>query len=296
MSYEINKQALNLLNKQDWFKAQTLFFENAKKHPSYQTYNNLGYYLISEGLTCKNGKVRNALNLGLNYLKKSANMKKTLVNCFATIDAIDHLLNINKKNKNELCQYVCEYLKEMLSVEHSDKIHYNYLRFLYIWSPENDEIGDSIRNIVKDNPFSEAVSLYFELVLRKGMIKEALEIISNFPQYLDEIDLLMFYTKFEMYEQGYVLCEKVFNSYSLNEFIVSAMIQCCIAVENFELAKKYSDEFLKVGISKRRSKRRFEPLISSTSRRKQYISEYKNVPPALNQCAYFGCPMHNTEW
>lgn len=296
LPFEINRQALDFLDKQEWLKAQILLFENAKKHPSYQTYNNLGYYLISEGLIRKNGKVRNALILGLNYLKKSANIKKTSINCFATIQSTDYLLRCKKANKNELCKYVCESLKQSLSLEYSYEIHYNYLRFLYIWQPDNNEILYEIRRIVKNKAFEESVSLYFELTRRKGLIEEALEIIRKFPQYLDEIDLLMFYTKFEMYEKGYALCETVFNSYSLNEFIVSAMVQCCVFVKDFELAEKYSIEFLNNSFLNKKSRSYIKTMLSSPNGRKKTISEYKHIPPAIIKCSYFGCPQHNTEW
>ena len=41
-----NQAALDALAKQNFAEAQALFFENARKNPSYQTFNNLGYYLI----------------------------------------------------------------------------------------------------------------------------------------------------------------------------------------------------------------------------------------------------------
>lgn len=296
LSFEINKQALCFLSNQDWTQAQNLFFENARKHPSYQTYNNLGYYLISEGLECKNGKVRNALKLGMNYLKKSANIKNTSINCFAMIQATEYLLRNKKANKDEACKCICESLKQRLSLEYSHEIHYNYLRFLYIGLSNDDEILYEIRKLVKDNAFEESVSLYFELARRKGLVEEAFEIISSFPQHLDELDFLMFYTKFEMYEKGYALCEKIFDFYSLDEFIVSAMIQCCVSVGDFDSAQKYSTEFLNNVFWRKESRSYFEKIISSTNGRKQMISEYKHIPPAITQCSYFGCPHHNTEW
>ena len=69
---EINQAALENLKKQDWQSAQKLFFENARKNPSHKTYNNLGVFLITEGLTCRNGTSRNATKLGLKYLLKAA--------------------------------------------------------------------------------------------------------------------------------------------------------------------------------------------------------------------------------
>ena len=76
MNYiDTNERALNLLSKENFIQAQKLFFKNAKSTQSHETYNNLGWYLYTEGLECKNGKVRNAEKLGLHYLLKAKKNK-----------------------------------------------------------------------------------------------------------------------------------------------------------------------------------------------------------------------------
>ena len=92
MVRKINQDALRSLASQEWLVAQRLFFKNAKENSSYQTYNNLGYFLITEGLTCKNGIVRNAWKLGWKYLLKAFEMKKTQVGAQAMGVAIDYKL------------------------------------------------------------------------------------------------------------------------------------------------------------------------------------------------------------
>lgn len=85
---EINKKALLELDSGNWKEAQKLFFENAKNNPSHETLNNLGYYLCTEGLTCVNGKVRDAGILGMNYLIKASKMKNSVKNFCAIATAI----------------------------------------------------------------------------------------------------------------------------------------------------------------------------------------------------------------
>ena len=57
MVNKINRSALDELSKHNWKIAQKMLFDNAKKHPCHETFNNLGYYLCTEGLECKNNKV-----------------------------------------------------------------------------------------------------------------------------------------------------------------------------------------------------------------------------------------------
>ena len=66
-----NQEALQALEDLNYSVAQACFFENAKRVPCHETFNNLGYYLITEGLWCKNNNARNALALGLKYLLKA---------------------------------------------------------------------------------------------------------------------------------------------------------------------------------------------------------------------------------
>ena len=98
---EINEKALAFLANQDWKTAQELFYENARKFPSHKTYNNLGFFLIREGLLCKNGTQRNALKLGLKYLEKASKFEESSVNCVAMVEAIVFELRSCSKEAEE---------------------------------------------------------------------------------------------------------------------------------------------------------------------------------------------------
>ena len=71
---------MECLSKQDFAGAQKLFFDNARTAPSHETYNNLGYFLCTEGLECRSGKTRYAGKLGFSYLLKAEKLKCTSVN------------------------------------------------------------------------------------------------------------------------------------------------------------------------------------------------------------------------
>lgn len=77
---ERNAAAMECLSKQDFAGAQKLFFDNAMTAPSHETYNNLGYFLCTEGLECRSGKTRYAGKLGFSYLLKAEKLKCTSVN------------------------------------------------------------------------------------------------------------------------------------------------------------------------------------------------------------------------
>ena len=129
---EINETALDLLSKQDFTNAQNLFFKNAKENPSHETYNNLGYYLVSEGLICKNGTFRNAYKLGIKYLLKAANLKDSVVNLCALAKAIDYELRIVPKSRKEaLYQQSYKYLNKAIEIEFSDELKYNCVRLMF---------------------------------------------------------------------------------------------------------------------------------------------------------------------
>lgn len=300
LPYEINKKALDCLSKQNWIEAQFYFFENAQQHPSYQTYNNLGYYLISEGLTCKNGKTRNALNLGINYLIKSVDIKKTPVNLSAIVKSIDYQLRAGKTKKASLYSYACNCLKESLNLEFSYETMYNYLRFLYLADPENENLLEGIRDTVQHYESQETVSLYFEILKTKGLIEEAIECIDKYKAFLDDVDLLMFYSKMKQYEEGYKLCDSIYNFYSADKFIFSAIIECCIGTSNVDKASKYINDFfedLEDHSSKKQwSKYVFRDIEKTTYYRRRLILRYKYTPPIVDRCCYFGCPVHMTDW
>ena len=128
-----NQKALESLAKRDWNSAQKLLFKNANLFKSYKTYNNLGYYLVTEGLICKDGRFLNAYNRGMKYLLKSAEIKSSAQNAFAIVSALNSKIeHVSSRKRAKILQEVIWWLKKGLSIENSKEMHYNLLRFLYL--------------------------------------------------------------------------------------------------------------------------------------------------------------------
>lgn len=127
---KINQDALELLARQQWLEAQRLLFENARKNPSYQTHNNLGYFLITEGLALKNGNARCAYKYGENYLLSAIKMQENPISYCAlavlTGYRLRRALITSKKKSAELYKLQYEYFTRAEKLCPSDReIRYN---------------------------------------------------------------------------------------------------------------------------------------------------------------------------
>ena len=299
---EINKKALEFLSKQNWEKAQQLFFFNAKKNPSHETYNNLGFYLVTEGLLCRNGKTRNALKLGTKYLLKAECKKTSIVNTCAIVKAIDYSLRDMPEDKEALYKRAGEYIKKALTESYSDVLQYNFLRFSYLTNQYNTNLISLTRDLVKRNPCTESASLYFELCRANNLIYEGLECIENYGIFLDDIELIMFYSKVGLYERGYSLCDGICKQYSIDEFVASAIIECCLNTDRLTEAEIYTNKIKEAeNCTNFLNKEEwcgevFGNLMKNDKHRKIRIDTYRSCPPLIDLCCYFGCSIHKTTW
>ena len=300
---EINENALNCLKSQKWKEAQENFFENAKKNPSHQTYNNLGYFLINEGIECKNGKVRNAQKLGVKYLNRAAGIKETQINLCAIAKAYEYeLLSFSVKTREELLQKSSQCLKKALEINYSPVIDYNYIRSLYLMNPRDNTLLEKTRKLLTNYVSNESVSLYLELLCNHLLLDEGIRCIEQYKKYLNEIDMLMFFTRLELYDRAYPLCKEVCEHFSPNKYIASAIIESCMNTCHFEQARIYAkqikdleDDFYYKGKGVW-TRKLFDNMVSSDELRKNLISQYFMLPPFVDSCCYFGCSVHGTEW
>ena len=303
MPKNINKKALDALAKQDWKNAQNLFFYNAKNNPSHKTYNNLGYFLITEGLLCANGKTRSALKLGTKYLIKASNIGHSLLNSYAIAKSIDYQLRSAKNNeKKALYAQAYDCFKSTLSTEYSNELQYNLLRFSYLLNPHNKEVILQVKRLVQTFACQESITLYLEILRSNSLINEGLECIKEYYDFLDEIELLMFYTKYGFFEKGYALCQSIYDLYDFDEFITSAIVECCISTNHTEDIRKYSNRVTELNTETRFSiKNKWYIKVFDTSEdgayyRKEIINKYHSYPPFIDSCCYFGCSLHSTAW
>ena len=288
-SKKTNSEALRALAEQQWGKVQMLLFANARYFPSHQTYNNLGFYLITEGLLCKNGKVRNALELGMKYLLKAEKIKFSSINANAIAKAIDLQLRKKHNNKETLCREALNHLKNAIAVNFSNELRYNFLRFSYLLNPKDASLIHQAKELQASFSSQETVSLYFEILRQNARISEGTDLISNYGHWIDDTDKLMFYAKCKLYEQGYELCDSIYKQYSMDEFLISAIIECCLNTGHSAEADMYISKLQYDG-------ELFDVHIESSLERKNIIEKFISNQPLFDSCCYFGCHFHKTPW
>lgn len=300
---DTNKKALEFLTNRDWHSAQKLLFENASRYKSHNSYNNLGYYLVTEGMICKDGKFLNTYNLGMKYLLKAAQIKDSATNAFAIVSALNYKIrNSSSRKKTEICDEAIKWLKKGLSIKNSKEMRYNLLRFLYLTDPKREELIRLSEDVVKDFLCEESISLRLEILRTNRQKVAGLECIEKHRELLDEIDLLMFYTTVGLYEMGFALCESVCLKFSIDKYIASAMIECCVKTNHLNEAEIYAsviqenDSYVQYEGKKNWCSKVFGDSSRTKNYRQKMISDYCMTPPFITECCYFGCDMHNTPW
>lgn len=292
-----NEKALRCLMTQRWEEAQRLFFENVQEFPSHKTYNNLGNYLIDEGYVCENGKIKNAQELGLMYLLKAAEMEEDPVNLCTIAKAYDYeLRTADESQRDSLYIQSYRYLEQAIRIEESNEIQYNYIRICCLLNMDDETILESARKLIEHYICNESISLYLEILRRHFKIEEGVLCIEKYREYLTEMDILMFYTTFELYEEGYQLCENVFAEFSSDQYIASAIIECCINTQHFKEAELYASCIRDVEENKQWCNRILKNMDTSDSYRRKLIENCRMLPPFQSVCGYYGCPIHGTKW
>lgn len=300
---EINAHALKCLNSQRWKEAQKKFFENAKKNPCHETYNNLGYFLINEGIECENGKVRNAQKLGVKYLMRAAEIKETQINLCAIAKAYEYeLMTSSPQNREILFQESSQCLKKALEINYSPVIDYNYIRCLHLINSKDESLLEKTRKLLTNYVSYESVLLYLEMLCNHFLLDEGIRCIEQYGNYLNDIDILMFFVKFEMYDRAYPLCKAVCEQFSPDKYIASAIIESCINTCHFEQARLYAKQISELEEDFWYKGKEvwieevFDNMESSDESRKKLISKHSLSPPSIDFCCYFGCSVHGMEW
>ena len=111
-----NALALAKLSEGNELAAQALFRKNAKNSPCCLSLNNMGVYYSQYGMILKNGRIRSAKKIGLNYLLKASLYETDWRNCISTATALLESQNV-------------ELAYQFLSKAYTQKIDY---LFLYI--------------------------------------------------------------------------------------------------------------------------------------------------------------------
>jgi len=301
---KMNQAAFEAFEKQNWEKAQELLYKNIKQNPCHQTFNNLGYFLATEGLVCKNGKYRSAVKLGLHYLKKASEYGCSENCTYAQLYVIDR--SMGTLSHCDCKNYIKEWQKlieKQQAIKNSPELQYNLLRLRVLRGESPSDIYKEIQKLVAEYAVEESVELYLEVLRKMSFIEEGKQCISQYGALLDEVDLLIFYSSVNLYYEGVHLCDSVLKKYAMDSVLASALIECCVNTEQFDKAIEYARIIRENQGSYSYNGASdwcdlvFEDLRHSSSFRKKLITDYFYIPQAIiPHCCYFGCEVHHTPW
>lgn len=296
---KINSAALDNLSKQNFAEAQSLFFENARNTPSHETYNNLGYFLCTEGLECKNGRVRNADKLGLSYLLKAEKLNTTSVNQSNIAGELEkqRAFEFSKTGIDaaEICNEALRHAETAVRLKYSNELEYNRLRFLFLCDKRKIDVLNGMKELVCRFENDDAVEFLLNLYCLHSEFNNCLRLISEYRDRLDAYCLLSLYCRCGDFDSGAALCVKVYEQFVPDDTIVAMMAECLIntgeysradmlRVELENNAPEYcdTDKFLTV----------VKMAFNSSEYRKTVIQNYCYRPGYMVQCGYFGCKIH----
>lgn len=299
---EMNHKALNELSMQNQAETQKLLFENAKKNPCHETFNNLGYYLCTEGLMCSNRRFRKADNLGIKYIIKAAKIRTSTVNLCGIATVIDLLNRNNVNSSDDFLSYGNAYLAldKAVKLDYSDELEYNRLRFLYLCDAKNETILDGLRKLVQSYICEDSITFYLYVLCTHSMFEECLSVIKKYRQYVNSADLMILYYLCGEYAMGATYFTEIIDKIRLDETEAAIMCECLIRAGKPNEAKQYADSVteyesdIKYKGKDNWTARVFDDLTNTTEYRSRLISGYKYIPSYITPCCYFGCPVHKT--
>ena len=297
-----NQEALQALEDLNYSVAQACFFENAKRVPCHETFNNLGYYLITEGLWCKNNNARNALALGLKYLLKACELRITPINLCAIATAIHYGIEKGRENHLGIYTYQNAYaaLNHAVKLQYTNETEYNRLRFLYLCDMKSMEVLNGMKRLIEHFVCPDSVYFYLFLLCLHDQFDECLKAIPRYRHMLDEADLMTFYCICGEYQKGAVLFEVIQKQFCLDEERTAMMVECLTRNNMTDKIHQYQATV----VEQNQETKGLFPWLSSCGElvfgatlaageyRQGLISNYQVIPAYIHQCCYFGCRKH----
>ena len=300
---ERNAAAMECLSKQDFAGAQKLFFDNARTALSHETYNNLGYFLCTEGLECRSGKTRYAGKLGFSYLLKAEKLKCTSVNQSNIAGELE------KRRAEKFCKTGIDDPDIRLSALHhaelavrndvrcSDECEYNRLRFLFLCDRNSPEVFDGMKNLAAGYETDDSIEFLLNLYCIHSETDKCLKLMREYGDRLDGYAKLSLYCRCRDFSSAAALCDEVYESFAPDDAIIAMMAESLINSGEIARAEKLKAA-LEADVPDYRNARKFrsavEMTFSSPEYRENVIKNYRYRPPYLTLCGYFGCEMHGT--
>ena len=272
---ELNKKALAFLTTQKWENAQQLLFENAKKSPCHMTFQNLGYYLFTEGLLCKTGKYRNAEYLGFQYLLKAAKSGISIENLCAIATAMDHFFYYPNRafDLKSPLSIAYESIDAACKLWQSDALIYNrlYLSYLLTKKPKQAFILE-LSNRLSNSENKYTVRFYLYLLAQSQRINECIACMDRYGKYLDELDLFTLCFLCDQYNRCLALSDSLIKKYDLDS-VTQSMVSNVYMWAGKQLPPAWESR-------------------NSLQSREEIILRFQFAPEFQPMCCYIDCPIH----
>jgi tetratricopeptide (TPR) repeat protein len=290
---EMNEQALKQLRQGAFSEAQLLFRENAKKNPSLLTWNNLGVFYMTEGMTLANGKVIQAT-------RKATQCLQTAEICgplTPTYMALGHLcFDAKEYDRAEL------YFERAVAYGDSYVAFNNYGVLLYTqYKYEKAALAfEKALELCTSEEKSILFSSYAFSVLPYDR-QRCMEILHDICKrdishiLVDEFVLAYLCDDLEKTEG---LCEQMLESWTINCDIVAMVFDYYFKSGNADQAKSYLQkkvsELQEYDYNTTREIRCVKDAFFDAECRMKLIKKYRYIPPILTGYYYYGCRQHGT--
>lgn len=288
----INEAALEELNQNKIYRAQTLFRQNVKENSCFITLNNLGVFHVFEGLLKPDNSRRGATKLGISYLKKAAIYQKSELT-LRTLGKV-YFEAREYKEAGESFRLACELKPDYASLYNLAVSRYKQRMYedSTTWFKKSLDLCEA--SGYADTYIAYAFSL---LHCDQQQCLGALHKLLKYDISHLEMDLfILAYLCNDLLEAEKQI-KSMFDHWSVDIPIMAMIFDCLFKLGKDGEAKEYLkykieslegyDYNIKVEINQ--TKKAF----SSSDYRKKLIDHYHYEMPLIQQCCYYGCKQHN---
>lgn len=297
-----NAEALATLSQGNFIGTQQILQENAKRYPGHQTYNNLGYYYCTEGLEMKNGQVRSAVKLGIQYLQKAEKIQETPLNLTNLGEAYFKNAQYQSHLKEDYEKALAYYTRAN-EMEAASWRLYNMAACLWKlgrYDRAYMALGQLHENYSKESilkgcgrravmPFALLFIQCHEPEQKTSFLKDPL-ITDNTEEELDVLERFIIYYFCADLERAAQLSEEILNKWEPDPPELAMIIDCFIRKKKFQEVSaliQYVSEHYSV------KNRLLRKLVREPAFRTQTIKSFHYEMNIAYTCGFYGCLKHN---
>lgn len=265
---EYTDKALELIENESWYDAQSMLKSGVENMPGCESYNNMGVFYIDNGIQHKDKESTEAGELGYKYLKMAEHCDINYKNLVAIAEYNYYYGD---------CNVACKYFKKTSELVDDYRVYNNlgcgcyklggYIKAAMYFDKALKRADKNIDDI--------KISYCYALLKCNEDFSEIFATISDEKwTVLDRFILL--YLSGDL-KNAYKLVDSVIGEWQF-DLSVLAMLYDCVEENNIADLSKFDDEIKK--------------LVNNRSKRQEIIKEYKYTPVMLWQCKYIGCEKH----